>query len=68
MKILVNEVRHFSPLSHWCREGKTLVVRPLKKHTKLLKAELETEGSGHCCNRMWSAPQGDYLSQTLNAS
>ena len=20
------------PLSHWCREGKTLVVRPLKKH------------------------------------
>ena len=21
------------PLSHWCREGKTLVVRPLKKNT-----------------------------------
>ena len=24
--------RWHGPLSHWCREGKTLVVRPLKKH------------------------------------
>ena len=33
MKILFYEWH--GPLSHWCREGKTLVVRPLKKNTFL---------------------------------
>ena len=28
------------PLSHWCREGKTLVVRPLKKHYFLCVSSL----------------------------
>ena len=26
------EKKWHGPLSHWCREGKTIVVRPLKKH------------------------------------
>ena len=26
-----NKKKWHGPLSHWCREGKTLVVRPLKK-------------------------------------
>ena len=28
------------PLSHWCREDKTLVVRPLKKHSFLCVSSL----------------------------
>ena len=28
------------PLSHWCREGKTLVVRPLKNHFFLCVSSL----------------------------
>ena len=28
------------PPSHWCREGKTLVVRPLKKNTVLCVSSL----------------------------
>ena len=29
------------PLNHWCREGKTLVVRPLKKNTFYVCIPLE---------------------------
>ena len=29
----IREQKWHGPLSHWCREGKTLVVRPLKKNT-----------------------------------
>ena len=31
----INNQKWHGPLSHWCREGKTLVVRPLKKNTFL---------------------------------
>ena len=32
LRLKKKKKKWYGPLSHWCREGKTLVVRPLKKH------------------------------------
>ena len=67
-----NRKKWHGPISHWCREGKTLVVRPLKKNTffmcvfpkKLLffsqkrrRKYLECSWNARICNYIiWGCP------------
>ena len=41
IRLKKEEKKWYGPLSHWCREGNTLVVRQLKKNTFLCVSSLK---------------------------